>query len=100
MLTLGKELRVFWVKTEPKENAANLKTTGWELSLSYKDQFQLAGKPFNWGTRFILSDNRSWITKFDNPSKSLSQYYEGEELGEIWGLQSDGLLPVKNKLRH
>lgn len=98
MLTLGKELPGVLGKTEPKENAANLKTTGWELSLSYKDQFQVAGKPFNWGARFILSDNRSWITKFDNPSKSLSQYYEGQELGEIWGLQSDGLFTSKEQI--
>ena len=60
-------------KTEPKENAADLKTRGWELSVAYRDEFQLKGKPLNWGARFVLSDNRSWITKFDNPTKNLSQ---------------------------
>ena len=90
MLTLGRELPGVLGKEEPQENAANLKTRGWELSIGYQDNFSLAGKPFNWGARFILSDSRTWITKFDNPTKNLTQYYEGQEIGEIWGLQSDG----------
>lgn len=98
MLTLGKELPGVLGKTEPKENAADLKTRGWELSVAYRDEFQLKGKPLNWGARFVLSDNRSWITKFDNPTKNLSQYYEGQELGEIWGLQSDGLFKSKEEI--
>lgn len=98
MLTLGKELPGVLGKTEPKENAADMKTNGWELSVAYKDAFQLKGKPFNWGTRFVLSDNRSWITKFDNSNKNLSQYYEGQELGEIWGLQNDGLFSSKDEI--
>lgn len=98
MLTLGKELPGVLGKTEPKENAANLKTNGWELSVSYKDEFQLQGKPFNWGARFVLSDNRSWISKFDNPNRNLSQYYEGQELGEIWGLQNDGFFNSKEEI--
>lgn len=98
MLTLGKELPGVLGKTEPKENAADMKTIGWELSLAYKDQIQLLGKPLQWGARFILSDNRSWITKFDNPNKNLSQYYKGQRLGEIWGLQNDGLFKNKEEI--
>lgn len=98
MLTLGKELPGVLGNTEPKENAADMKTRGWELSVSYRDQFQLKGKPFDWSARFVLSDNRSWITKFDNPTKNLSQYYVGQELGEIWGLQNDGLFRSKEEI--
>lgn len=98
MLTLAKELPGVLGKTEPNENAANLKTTGWELSIAYKDQFHVKGKPLSWGARFVLSDNRSWITKFDNPNRTLNQYYEGQELGEIWGLQSDGFFNSKEEI--
>lgn len=98
MLTLGKALPGVLGKTEPKENAADLKTNGWELSVSYNDEFQLKGKPFGWGARFVLSDNRSWITKFDNPNKKLGQYYVGQELGEIWGLQNDGFFTSKEEI--
>ncbi len=90
MLTQGKDLPNVLGADEPRENAADLETDGWELTLTYKNNFNLAGKRFNFNTRFILSDSRAWITRFDNPNKNLSQYYVGQEFGEIWGLESDG----------
>jgi hypothetical protein len=45
---------------------------------------------FSYNIGVSLSDNRSYITKFDNPAGLLSQYYVGEELGNIWGYVSDG----------
>lgn len=98
MLTMGRELPGVLGKEEPQENAANLKTRGWELSIGYQDEFRLAGKPLNWAARFVLSDSRTWITKFDNPTRNLTQYYEGQEIGEIWGLQSDGLFHSKDEI--
>lgn len=50
----------------------------------------MSSKPFNYSARFILSDSRSWITRFDNPTRILSDYYKGQELGEIWGLVTEG----------
>lgn len=98
MLSMGRELPGVLGKEEPQENAANLKTRGWELSIGYQDEFRLAGKPLNWAARFVLSDSRTWITKFDNPTRNLTQYYEGQEIGEIWGLQSDGLFRSKDEI--
>jgi TonB-linked SusC/RagA family outer membrane protein len=98
MLTSGKELPAVLGASVPIENAANLKTDGWELSVAYKDAFLLKGKPFNWGARFVLSDSRSWITKFDNSAKTLGEYYVGEELGEIWGLHNDGMFKSKQEI--
>src|SRR5690606_3916063 len=91
MLTLSKELPAVLGASEPRENAADLKTKGWEVSLGYRNEFQVANKPLRLDTRFVLSDSRAHITRFDNEQKSILQYYEGMELGEIWGLQSDGL---------
>ena len=48
----------------------------------------------------MLSDNRSYITKFDNENKLLSQYYKGQELGEIWGLQSDGFFQNAEEIKN
>lgn len=90
MLTLGKDLPDVLGASEPLENAADLKTWGWDFSLNYRNTFSLAGKPLLLDTRFVLSDSRSEITRFDNPNLNLTQYYEGMELGEIWGLESDG----------
>ena len=90
MLTQGKDLPDVLGAAEPKENAADLKTKGWELSLTFKKNLMLTGKELMFNTRFIISDSRSWITSFDNPNENLIQYYKGQELGEIWGLKSDG----------
>lgn len=91
MLTAGKDLPDVLGASEPLENAADLQTNGWELTLSYRNSFNLAGDRFNFDTRFILSDSRAWIIGFDNPNKNLNQYYIGREFGEIWGLESNGL---------
>jgi TonB-linked SusC/RagA family outer membrane protein len=91
MLIKGKELPAVLGTSEPNENAGDMKTTGWELTVSCMDKFNLAGKPLSWSAKFILSDSRSWITRYDNPTGVLTDYYKGMELGEMWGLQSDGL---------
>ncbi len=98
MLTQGKELPAVLGADEPQENAADLKTNGWEFSLNYRDEVNLGGEPLFFNTRFILSDNRSYITSFDNPNRNLTQFYEGMELGEMWGLQSDGLFQSEEEI--
>ena len=98
MLVPGKELPGVLGASAPRENAADMKTSGWEITLSYNNSFLVADKPFNLTTRLLLSDTRSWITKFDNPTNLLTQYYVGQELGEIWGLQSDGLFTNKEEI--
>lgn len=90
MLTKGKTLPSVLGTSEPNENAADLKTIGWELSLGWQDQFEAAGSPFRYSVKFTLSDNRTTITKFDNKTKSLRDHYEGKRIGEIWGLQTEG----------
>lgn len=98
MLTQGRELPDALGAAEPKENAADLVTKGWELSLGYEDEFSIQGKPLQFNARFILSDTRSHITNFDNPTQNLTQYYEGKELGEIWGLRSDGFFQTEEEI--
>ena len=90
MLTLGKTLPSVFGASEPKENAADLRTTGYEISVGWRSEFQLAGKPFTFNIRGVMSDYTSEITKFDNPSNLLSTYYVGQKLGEIWGYSYDG----------
>lgn len=90
MLTQGRDLPDVLGAAEPNENAADLETEGWDLSLEYRNSFEVGGKPFNFNIRGVLSDSRTFITKFDNPDRRLTQFYEGMEIGEIWGLESDG----------
>lgn len=91
MLTLGRDLPDLLGALEPNENAADLITKGWEVSLGYNKRFNLADNPLNFSAKIMLSDSYSDITAFDNPNNSILQYYKGMRLGEIWGLESDGL---------
>jgi hypothetical protein len=38
----------------------------------------------------VLGDSRTFITKFDNPTGTLLDYYIGQEIGEIWGYTVKG----------
>lgn len=95
MLTKGKTLPKYLGVAEPKENAADLRTIGWDLTMGWKDQTRLAGKPLTYSLNFTLSDNRSKITKFDNPTGSLDDYYVGYEIGTIWGMNTLGYFTSK-----
>ncbi len=70
----------------PLENVANLETKGWELSLSYNGNIN---KDIDFNLGFSLYDSRTKITKYDNIAGLLSQYYEGQYIGEIWGYETD-----------
>lgn len=90
MLTAGQELPGVLGTSVPRQNAADLRTKGWELSATYKDQFELADKLFRFDTKLVLSDSRAKITKFKNDERLLSNYFVGQEFGNIYGLVSDG----------
>lgn len=90
MLTAGQELPAVLGTGIPSQNAADLRTKGWELSLAYQDSYRLAEKPFNFETKIVLSDSRAHITKFRNDQLLLSNYFEGYEFGTLYGLVSDG----------
>lgn len=100
MLTKGRTLPGVLGTSEPQENAADLETKGWELSLGWTDNIQVSGKPFNYGATFILSDSRSYITKFDNPTGNLSDYYVGMEFGELWGLKTLGYFTSEEEIKN
>lgn len=90
MQAAGKKLPAVYGAKSPKQNAANLRTKGWELALTWNDSFQLQGNPFKYNFTVGVADNTSEITKYDNPSRILNDYYEGQKLGDIWGYVVDG----------
>lgn len=74
----------------PMENAADLRTKGWELSVTYQDKFTVAAKPMNFSAKVFLSNSDAVITKFKNDQNLFSNYRVGQKIGDIWGLVSDG----------
>lgn len=94
MLTAGQALPGVLGASVPAENAGNLRTTGWELTLSWNDAINSIG--LNYYVRATLADYTAKITKFSNPNGLInrgviSNYYEGCTLDEIWGYTSNGL---------
>lgn len=73
--------------TAPPANKAELRTRGWELSVKWNDQI---GKDFTYDIGVILSDSQAEITKYENRTGSLGDYYEGQKIGEIWGYETGG----------
>ena len=91
MLCVSKDLPGVYGTTAPKMNAANLRTKGWELSLEWKDGFNLGSQRFSYQIMGSLADNTSKVRKYYNPQNILGTPYEGQELGEIWGYRTGGL---------
>jgi hypothetical protein len=97
MLVQSKDLPNVFGADPPKTNAGDLETKGWELTLGLNNTWQVGGSPLYIGLNFMLADARSYITKYDNPTRAIknggsADYYEGQEIGEIWGFVNDGYL--------
>lgn len=98
MLVPSQELPGVLGTSPPRQNAADLSTKGWELTIGYKHSSQLGGSPFDFGASLILADNESTITRYQNDGQLFSQWREGAKVGEIWGLENDGLFTSQEEI--
>ncbi len=78
----------------PRSNNASLSTKGFEVSIGWKNRI---GK-LSYKTRLVLSDYKSTVLKYRNPSGSLSTHYEGKVIGEVWGYVTDGLYQTQDEI--
>ncbi|NLR80821.1 TonB-dependent receptor [Chitinophaga eiseniae] len=90
MLTKGMTLPGVFGASEPRENAADLRSKGWEVNVDWRNSLKVAGKAFTYNVGFNVADFKAEITRFDNPNKILSDYYTGQRLGDIWGYSIAG----------
>jgi hypothetical protein len=86
----------------PQTNNAELSTKGFELLLGWEDR--ISGD-FAYNVRLALGDSRSTILKYENEKGLINTWYAGKQVGEIWGLQTDGLIqtegePMPNQSRY
>lgn len=107
MLTSGEPLPAVLGTAVPNQNAADMTTQGYEITLGWNDRLPSG---LSYWVKGVLADYQSKITRFANPKGILHKsnvYYEGQRLGEIWGYSSNGLFqsdaevaqhPTQNKI--
>lgn len=82
----------------PKTNNCDMRSLGWELELSWRDQI----RDFKYGVRFNISDSRSQILSYpydgDFGNQSINGYYDGKYLGEIWGYSTHGIAKTDEEM--
>ncbi|HVI48543.1 MAG TPA: TonB-dependent receptor [Chitinophaga sp.] len=71
----------------PTRNNASIQTTGYDLSLSWQDKIG----EVSYGAKFVFSDYQGKVLEYPNPGYNLNTWYNGQTMGEIWGLQTVGL---------
>jgi len=87
MLTKSQTLAAVLATAEPQANAADLRTKGYDLNIQWRDKIKAVGYEF----AVIFSDYTSQITKYSNPNGLISDFYEGGNIGNIWGLTTGGM---------
>jgi TonB-linked SusC/RagA family outer membrane protein len=93
MLAPGKILPSTFGQGAANTNAGNLQTKGWELGVNFNKQIN---PNINVYADVALSDYKTVVTKWNNPTKLLTGFYEGQVLGEIWGLTTDRLIQAND----
>ncbi|TKG97411.1 SusC/RagA family TonB-linked outer membrane protein [Puteibacter caeruleilacunae] len=88
MIGKAEQLPTVLGTSAPKRNDAEAETRGWELSVGWKDQADLAGSPLNWSARVVVSDYIGYMTKYENKTVSWSgTWTKGERFGDIYGYE-------------
>lgn len=91
----------------PKKNNCDLKTKGWEVSLSWKDRLN---NGLNYGISVSLSDQVTYIDSYPGnktgtlPYYSLTEnkyktgYITGHKINEIWGYETIGIAKTQEEM--
>jgi len=82
----------------PATNNCDMRSTGWELEISWKDQIG----DVKYGARFNISDSKSKILSYpydgEFDAQNIGSYYNGKILGEIWGYESAGIANSQDEM--
>jgi TonB-linked SusC/RagA family outer membrane protein len=98
MYTIGRTLPAIFGATSPRGNYADLKTTGWEAMLVWRDQLNLGPRPLGYDLRLTLADHTAEILEYNNPDKFLNDYYAGMKIGEMWGFITEGFFTSEEEI--
>lgn len=88
MISTGETLPSTFGASAPKTNSGEITKKGWELTLDFHHRFD---NNLNLSVTASIADNQSEITKYASNSKYIYSNYEGKNIGEIWGYETDRL---------
>ena len=97
MIGPAPELPVTLGTAVPKTNNTDLKTYGFELSVSWND---LLPSGFGYGAKLLLADSQTKITRYPNETGALSTYVENVKMGEIWGYTTIGIAKTQEEMNN
>lgn len=103
LITSGELLPSILGSSTPDQNCANMRNNGFEISVSWRDQFNIMNKPFIYSVSAMLSDYQGKVIKYSNPNgifgnwdggvpRIWTRFYEGAKMGEIWGFETDHII--------
>lgn len=95
MMGPGVELPATLGTGVPPTNNTDMKTFGWELQIGWRDQVG----DFHYGAKVSLSDAQSKILRYGNPTGNLSNYIEGELIGNIYGYTTIGIAQTDEEMQ-
>jgi len=95
MIGPAPELPVILGTAVPVANNTNLKSVGFEFDIAWKDRLQ---NGLGYSVHALLSDSKTKITKYPNPTGNLSAYREGSMMGEIWGYKTIGIAKTQAEM--
>lgn len=78
----------------PKINNCDMKSYGFELEIGWRDKIG----NFSYGIKTNLADDRQKILKYPNDDCTLSRYYKGRMLHEIWGYTTIGIAQSQEEM--
>lgn len=81
--------------TVPQTNNTDLLTTGWEAGLRWNDRLE-SGLGYSVGLN--IADSKTTITNYPNASNTVTQYYSGKRMGEIWGFETIGIAKTTEEM--
>lgn len=80
----------------PVTNNTDLRTTGWELQIGWRDRLS---NGLAYSATFNLSDARTKITRYpNNPTGNLDRRIEGRYINELWGYETIGIAKSQEEM--
>lgn len=87
MAAQGADLPAQLGTSAPLTNIGTSRVEGWEVEATWKQKLG----DFGYSIRAVLSDYERTIVDYPNETKALTNYFAGQNLGDIWGFETEGL---------